>query len=164
LSQVPGGAVEDTQIIHGVVLNKDVTHSKMRRRVERPRIVLLDCNLEYKKGESQTAIEILKEEDFTRILQLEEGAIKTMCDKICALKPDVVFTEKGVSDLAQHYFVKAGVTAVRRLKKTDNNRLARVCGARIVNGERVRVHICMSWMCRCRRSAHGRRRHACRTI
>lgn len=54
----------------GVILNKDVTHSKMRRRIEKPRVVLLDCNLEYKKGESQTAIEISKEEDFTRVLQV----------------------------------------------------------------------------------------------
>lgn len=69
----------------------------MRRRIENPRIVLLDCPLEYKKGESQTNIEISKEADWNRILQIEEEQIKTMCEKIIALKPDLVFTEKGVS-------------------------------------------------------------------
>ena len=70
------------------MLNKDITHPKMRRRIENPRIVLLDCTLEYKKGESQTNIEISKEEDWNRILQIEEEQIKVMCDAIMAVKPD----------------------------------------------------------------------------
>ncbi|XP_055330495.1 T-complex protein 1 subunit gamma-like [Paramacrobiotus metropolitanus] len=133
IEKVPGGAVEDSRVLDGVMINKDVTHPKMKRRIVNPRIILLDCNLEYKKGESQTNIEISNEADFTRILQLEEEYIKQMCDEIIQFKPDVVFTEKGVSDLAQHFLLKAGITAIRRLRKTDNNRLARACGARIVN-------------------------------
>ncbi|EJD74006.1 T-complex protein 1, variant [Loa loa] len=133
IEKIPGGRIEDSQVIKGVVLNKDVTHAKMLRRKEKPRVVLLDCNLEYKKGESQMALEIMKEEDFSKVLEQEEDAIKKMCDDIIAVKPDVVFTEKGVSDLAQHFLLKAGVTAIRRLKKTENNRLARVTGATIVN-------------------------------
>jgi T-complex protein 1 subunit gamma len=105
----------------------------MRRRIENPRILLLDCPLEYKKGESQTNIEISKEEDWARVLQIEEEQILDLCEKIIALKPDLVITEKGVSDLAQHYLVKAGITALRRVKKTDNNRIARAVGATIVN-------------------------------
>lgn len=115
------------------MVNKDVTHPKMRRRIENPRVILLDCPLEYKKGESQTNIEVTKESDWSRILQIEEEQIKSMCDKIIELKPDIVFTEKGVSDLAQHYFVKANITAIRRVRKTDNNRIARAVGATIVN-------------------------------
>ena len=69
----------------------------MRRRIENPRIVLLDCTLEYKKGESQTNIEISKEEDWNKILEMEETQVKAMCDAILALKPDLVITEKGVS-------------------------------------------------------------------
>lgn len=99
------------------------------RRIDNPRIVMLDCNLEYKKAESQTNIEISNEADFTRILQLEEEYIKQMCDDIIKVKPDVVFTEKGVSDLAQHFLLKAGITAIRRMRKTDNNRLARYLSA-----------------------------------
>lgn len=67
------------------------------------------------------------------MLELEEEHVKRQCDDIIALKPDVVFTEKGVSDLAQHFLVKAGISAVRRVRKSDNNRIARACGATIVN-------------------------------
>ncbi|KAI8647117.1 T-complex protein 1 subunit gamma [Parasitella parasitica] len=133
VEKIPGGEIEQSQVLDGIILNKDVTHPKMRRRIENPRVILLDCPLEYKKGESQTNIEISKEADWNRILQIEEEQVKAMCDKIISLKPDLVFTEKGVSDLAQHYFVKANITAIRRVRKTDNNRIARAVGATIVN-------------------------------
>ncbi|KAH8695488.1 putative t-complex protein 1 gamma subunit [Talaromyces proteolyticus] len=133
VEKVPGGEIEDSEVIDGVMVNKDITHPKMRRRIENPRIVLLDCPLEYKKGESQTNIEVSKEEDWNRILQIEEEQVKYMCDAILALKPDIVITEKGVSDLAQHFLVKNNVTALRRVRKTDNNRIARATGATIVN-------------------------------
>jgi len=133
VEKIPGGTIEDSQVLKGVMFNKDVTHPKMKRRIEKPRILLLDCNLEYKKGESQTNIELMKEEDFSKVLEQEEAFIKKMCDEIIAFKPDLVITEKGVSDLAQHFFNKAGVTAIRRLRKSDNLRVARACGATIVN-------------------------------
>ncbi|KAI0882462.1 T-complex protein 1 [Annulohypoxylon maeteangense] len=133
VEKVPGGEIEDSKVLDGVMLNKDITHPKMRRKIENPRIILLDCPLEYKKGESQTNIEITKEDDWNRILQIEEEQVKAMCEAILAFKPDLVITEKGVSDLAQHYFVKANVTALRRVRKTDNNRIARATGATIVN-------------------------------
>merc|ERR1719339_231900 len=94
VEKIPGGTIEDSRVLKGVMFNKDVTHPKMKRRIENPRILLLDCNLEYKKGESQTNIEIMKEEDFSN---------------------------------------KAGITALRRLRKSDNLRVARACGATIVN-------------------------------
>ena len=97
VEKVPGGEIEDSKVLDGVMVNKDITHPKMRRRIENPRIVLLDCTLEYKKGESQTNIEISKEEDWNRILQIEEEQVKAMCDAILAVKPDLVITEKGVS-------------------------------------------------------------------
>ncbi|KAK4493621.1 hypothetical protein PRZ48_015288 [Zasmidium cellare] len=133
VEKVPGGEIEDSTVLDGVMLNKDITHPKMRRRIENPRIVLLDCTLEYKKGESQTNIEISKEEDWNRILQIEEEQVRAMCDAIIAVKPDLVITEKGVSDLAQHFLVKHDITALRRVRKTDNNRVARATGATIVN-------------------------------
>ena len=97
VEKIPGGEIEDSIVLDGVMLNKDITHPKMRRRIENPRIILLDCPLEYKKGESQTNIEISKEEDWNRILEIEEEQVKEMCDAILALKPDLVITEKGVS-------------------------------------------------------------------
>ncbi|KAI9791230.1 MAG: T-complex protein 1 subunit gamma [Peltula sp. TS41687] len=133
VEKIPGGEIEESRVLDGVMLNKDITHPKMRRRIENPRIILLDCPLEYKKGESQTNIEISKEDDWNRILQIEEEQVKAMCEAILSVKPDLVITEKGVSDLAQHFLVKANVTALRRVRKTDNNRLARATGATIVN-------------------------------
>ncbi|KOX76721.1 T-complex protein 1 subunit gamma [Melipona quadrifasciata] len=133
VEKIPGGTIEDSTVLKGVMFNKDVTHPKMRRHIKNPRIVLLDCSLEYKKGESQTNIEIMKDTDFTRILELEEEFVKKMCEDIISVKPDVVITEKGVSDLAQHYLVKAGISAIRRLRKSDINRIARACGATVVN-------------------------------
>ena len=97
VEKIPGGEIEDSKVLDGVMLNKDITHPKMRRRIENPRIVLLDCTLEYKKGESQTNIEISKEEDWNKILEMEEVQVKAMCDAILAVKPDLVITEKGVS-------------------------------------------------------------------
>ena len=131
VEKIPGGEESDCRVMSGIMLNKDVTHSKMRRKIERPRILLLDCSLEYKKGESQTSVEIVNEEDWNKLLKLEEDYVRSICDDIIRIKPDVVFTEKGVSDLAQHYLYKAGITAIRRLRKTDNNRLARAVGATI---------------------------------
>ena len=133
VEKVPGGELEESQVLSGVMLNKDVVHPKMRRRIENPRIVLLDAGLEYKKGESQTEVEITKEEDFSKMLQLEEEQVEQMCKDIIALKPDLVITEKGVSDLAQHFLVKAGISVLRRVRRTDNLRIARATGAKIVN-------------------------------
>lgn len=133
VEKVPGGEIEESRVLDGVMLNKDVTHPKMRRRIENPRIVLLDCPLEYKKGESQTNIEITREEDWSRILEIEEQQVKQLCERILEHKPDLVITEKGVSDLAQHYLMKANVTCIRRVRKSDNNRIARATGAQVVN-------------------------------
>ncbi|GAA5982298.1 hypothetical protein JCM11641_001999 [Rhodosporidiobolus odoratus] len=133
VEKVPGGEIEDSRVLDGVMVNKDVTHAKMRRRIVNPRVILLDSPLEYKKGESQTNIEVSKEADWNRLLEIEEEQIKAMCERIIEFKPDLVFTEKGISDLAQHYLVKANITAIRRVRKSDNNRIARATGATIVN-------------------------------
>lgn len=133
IEKVPGGEVDELQVLDGIMLNKDVTHPKMKRYIERPRVILLDCPLEYKKGESQTNIEITKESDWNRILEIEEEQVRALCDALLEFKPDVVITEKGVLDLAQHFLLKGGVTALRRVKKLDNNRIARATGATIVN-------------------------------
>jgi len=133
VEKIPGGEISDSCVLKGVMFNKDVTHSKMRRKIQNPRILLLDSPLEYKKGESQTNVEITNEEDWNTMLRMEEEYVENMCAEIIAFSPDIVITEKGVSDLAQHFFSKANITAFRRLRKTDNNRLARACGATIVS-------------------------------
>jgi T-complex protein 1 subunit gamma len=106
----------------------------MPRKIRNPRVVLLDCPLEYKKGESQTNMEMTTEADFKAALKMEEEEVKKMCNEILRVKPDVVITEKGVSDSAQHYLMKGNNCAViRRIRKTDNNRVARITGATIAN-------------------------------
>ncbi|SLM33661.1 t-complex protein 1 subunit gamma [Lasallia pustulata] len=111
VEKIPGGEIEESKVLDGVILNKDITHPKMRRQIENPRIILLDCPLEYKKGESQTNIEISKEEDWNRILQIEEEQVKHI----------------------PTFSRKSNVTALRRVRKTDDNRIARATGATIVN-------------------------------
>jgi len=134
VEKIPGGMLEDCCVLDGVMFNKDVTHPQMRRRIENPRVVLMDCPLEYKKGESATAMEFTKGDDFKKALAAEEVEVIRMCQAILKVKPDIVITEKGVSDLAQHILLKEGnVTCFRRLRKTDNNRVARSTGACIVN-------------------------------
>ncbi|KAL4598459.1 hypothetical protein ACB092_11G061300 [Castanea dentata] len=134
VEKVPGGQLDDSKVLKGVMINKDViVPGKMRRKIVNPRIILLDCPLEYKKGENQTNAELVKEEDWSILLKMEEEYIESLCLQILKFKPDLVITEKGLSDLACHYLSKAGVSAIRRLRKTDNNRIARACGAVIVN-------------------------------
>lgn len=133
VEKLQGGELTDCQVLDGVMFNKDITHPRMRREIKNPRVVLLDCPLEYKKGESQTNVEITKESDWEKLLQQEEDEMKKVCDDILKVKPDVVITEKGVSDLAQHFLMKGGCSVIRRIRKTDNNRIARVTGAHICN-------------------------------
>ena len=133
VEKIPGGELSECVVLDGVVLNKDVIHPQMRRRIENPRIVLLDSTLEYKKGESQTNCEFTKETDFAAALEQEKKEVKKLCEQIIKVKPDLVITEKGASDLAAYYLQKANVSVIRRLRKTDNNRVAKATGATIVN-------------------------------
>merc|ERR1719409_2195457 len=116
VEKIPGGDMDDCRVLKGVMINKDVVHAKMRRRIEKPRILLLDCTLEYKKGESQTQIELSDEKAWEALLEEEERAIKEMCNDIIAVQPDLQ---------------KANISVIRRVRKTDNNRIARASGATI---------------------------------
>jgi T-complex protein 1 subunit gamma len=133
VEKIPGGDLADCEVLSGVMFNKDVTHHKMRADKTNPRIMLLDCPLEYKKNESQTNVEVTNETDWEALLLQEEAEVQKICDDIIKFKPDVVVTEKGVSDLAQHFLMKAGIAVIRRCRKMDNNRLSRACGATIVH-------------------------------
>jgi len=89
--------------------------------------------LEYTKGESQITSEISEAEDFEKLLEIEDEYVKEICGYIIKVKPDLVITEKGVSDLAQYYLQNAGISCLRRLKKTDNTRISLATGAKIVS-------------------------------
>lgn len=133
VEKIPGGELTQCEVLSGVMVNKDITHPKMRREIKNPRVCLLDCPLEYKKGESQTNVEVMKETDWELLLQQEEEEVKRFCDDIIKVRPDVVITEKGVSDLAQHFLMKANISVIRRVRKTDNIRIGKVTGATVCN-------------------------------
>lgn len=97
VEKVPGGEIEQSCVLSGVMVNKDITHPNMRRRILNPRIILLDCPLEYKKGESQTNMEFSRAGDWERAQAIEEEQVKALVERILEFKPDLVITEKGVS-------------------------------------------------------------------
>jgi len=131
VEQIYGGQIDDCEVLDGIVLWKDVVHPKMKRRIENPRILLLDCGLEYKKGESQTNIEMKNNLDFERYLKIEEEYIKNLCEEIIALKPDVVICSKACVDLAQHFLSEAGISVIRRVKAWEINRIGKACGGTV---------------------------------
>lgn len=114
VEKIPGGMLDDCCVLDGVMLNKDVTHAQMKRFIKNPRVILLDCPLEYKKGESQTNMEMTTDTDMIDALQQEVNEVAQMCTYILKFKPDVVVTEKGVSDVAAHFLMKENVSVLRR--------------------------------------------------
>jgi len=127
-----GGSVEDTQLIRGIVIDKEVVHPGMPKRVENARIALIKSELEPKKTETDAEIQITSPEQLKAFLDEEERILKEMVEKIKESGANVVFCQKGIDDLAQHYLAKAGILAVRRVKKSDMEKLSRATGAKIV--------------------------------
>ena len=127
-----GGGIEDIELIEGIVIDKEVVHPQMPKVVKNAKIALLDTALEVKETETDAEIRITKPEELKAFLQEEERMIKEMVDKIVKVGANVVFCQKGIDDLAQHYLAKAGILAVRRVKRSDMEKLAKATGARIV--------------------------------
>jgi T-complex protein 1 subunit gamma len=136
IERLPGGEIEDSYVMHGVMIEKDVLHSAMRRRIENPKVLLLDCGLEYRKGESITSIEISGEDDYANVLAEEETQVRNLCQAVIDTGCDIVCAEKGVSDLALHYLSEAGVTALRRFQKVQLERIGAATGATVLSNPR----------------------------
>ncbi|MCW7079638.1 MAG: thermosome subunit beta [Candidatus Methanospirare jalkutatii] len=128
-----GGKIADTILVNGVAIDKEVVHPGMPKRVENAKIALLNCSLEVKKTETDAEIRIRSAEQMKAFLDEEERMMRRMVDKIKASGANVVFCQKGIDDVVQHYLAKAGILAVRRVKKSDMERLARAIGGKIVN-------------------------------
>jgi len=124
-----GGEVIDTELIRGVLIDKEVVHSGMPKSVKDAKILLLDTALEIEKTETDAKIEITSPENMTAFLQQEEKMMKEMVEKIAATKANVVFCQKGIDDLVQHFLAKKGIMAIRRVKKSDMEKLSRATGA-----------------------------------
>jgi thermosome len=127
-----GGSVEDTVLIKGIVLDKEVVHPGMPKSVKNAKILLLDSALEVKETEIDAKIRITDPEKLQKFIEQEERMLKDMVDKIARAGANVVFCQKGIDDLAQYYLAKAGILAVRRVKKSDIEKLAKATGAKIL--------------------------------
>ncbi|RLI41963.1 thermosome subunit [Candidatus Bathyarchaeota archaeon] len=128
----PGESLTDTKLINGIVLDKEVVHSGMPKRVENAKIALLDCPLEIEKTEFDAKIHIERPEEMEAFLKQEESMLREMVDKLVAVGANVVLCQKGIDDMAQHFLARKGILAVRRIKKSDMEKLAKATGGKVV--------------------------------
>jgi thermosome len=136
LEKRTGNAVEDTELIEGIVLEKEAVHPGMPKMLKIPKIALLDSALEIKDTEIDAKIEITNPLQMQEFLQQEEKMLADMVDKIVSSGANAVFCQKGIDDMAQHFLAKKNIYAARRVKKSDMEALARATGARIVTSLR----------------------------
>ncbi|MEM2307033.1 MAG: thermosome subunit beta [Candidatus Bathyarchaeia archaeon] len=128
----PGESITDTRLIYGLVIDKEVVHPGMPKRVENARIALLDCPLEIEKTEFDAKINIETPEQMEAFLREEENMLRGMVEKIARVGANVVICQKGIDDMAQHFLARKGILAVRRVKKSDMEKLAKATGGRVV--------------------------------
>jgi chaperonin GroEL (HSP60 family) len=127
-----GESLGDTSLINGIVLDKEVTHSGMPKRIEKAKIALLDASLEIEKTEYDAKINIESPDQIEAFLKQEEAMLKDMTEKIIKAGANVVICQKGIDDMAQHFLARKGILAVRRAKKSDMEKLAKATGGKIV--------------------------------
>jgi thermosome len=127
-----GGSSADSQLIKGIILDKERVHSGMPKRVEKTKIALLNFALEVEKTETDTKINITDPEQLKAFLAEEEQMLRKMVEQISKSGANVVFCQKGIDDMAQHFLAKAGILAARRVKESDMDKLARATGGKIV--------------------------------
>ncbi|MEM3971102.1 MAG: thermosome subunit alpha [Saccharolobus sp.] len=128
-----GGSVEDSILVKGLVLDKEVVHPGMPRRVTKAKIAVLDAALEVEKPEISAKISITSPEQIKAFLDEEAKYLKEMVDKLASIGANVVICQKGIDDVAQHFLAKKGILAVRRVKRSDIEKLEKALGARIIS-------------------------------
>jgi len=126
-----GGSIDDTSLINGIVLDKEIVHSGMPTKVENAKIALVNTALEVEKTEMSAEIRISDPTQMQQFLEEENKMLKSMVDKIHNIGANVLICQKGIDDIAQHYLSKHGVLAVRRVKESDMTKLAKATGGRI---------------------------------
>jgi thermosome, various subunits, archaeal len=128
-----GGSIEDSVLVKGLVLDKEVVHPGMPRRVTKAKIAVLDAALEVEKPEISAKISITSPEQIKAFLDEESKYLKDMVDKLASIGANVVICQKGIDDIAQHFLAKKGILAVRRVKRSDIEKLEKALGARIIS-------------------------------
>ncbi len=131
-----GKSLFETQLVDGIVLDKEVVHPGMPRRVENAKIAVLDCPLEIEKPEWSTKITVSSPDQIKAFLDEEAKILKSYVDKLKELGVNVVICQKGIDEIAQHFLAKAGILAVRRVKRSDIEKVARATGAKIITSLR----------------------------
>ena len=127
-----GGKVEDSELIQGMIIDKERIHPNMPQKVKDAKIMLLNTAVELKDTEVDAEISITSPDQLQSFLDQEEQMLKKMIQKVIDSKANVVFCQKGIEDLGQHYLAKAGIFAVRRVKKSDMDKLARATGGKLI--------------------------------
>lgn len=127
-----GQSTTDTKLVKGVILDKEVVHSGMPKRIESAKIALLNCPLEVEKTEFDAKLSITDPEQMSAFLEQEERILKEMVEKIAKTGANALICQKGVDDVAQHFLAKKGVLAVRRASEKDMDKLSKATGAKIV--------------------------------
>jgi len=128
-----GQSIDDTRLIDGIVLDKEVVHPDMPKLAEKPKIALLDVSLEIEKTEFDAKINVESPEQMKAFLKQEEDTLKSMVDKIESSGANLVLCQKGIDDLVQHFLARKQIMAVRRIKKSDMDKLALATGGRSVS-------------------------------
>jgi len=126
-----GGSIDDTSLINGIVLDKEIVHSGMPTKVEEAKIALVNTALEVEKTEMSAEIRISDPTQMQQFLEEENKMLKSMVDKVHNIGANVLICQKGIDDISQHYLSKHGVLAVRRVKESDMTKLAKATGGRI---------------------------------
>ena len=127
-----GGSISDSSILEGIVLDKEVVHSGMPKKVTDAKIALINTALEISKTETDAKINISNPQQLKSFLDEENKMLKNIVDKVVGSGASAVFCQKGIDDMAQHYLSKAGILAVRRIKESDLTKLAKATGGRII--------------------------------
>ncbi len=128
----PGESLTETKLIEGLVLDKEVVHSGMPKRIEKAKIALIESALEVKKTEFDAKINIERPEQMDIFLREEENMLKKMVEKIVSSGANVVICQKGIEDMVQHFLARENILAVRRAKKSDMEKLAKATGAAVL--------------------------------
>ncbi|CAI9832636.1 MAG: TCP-1/cpn60 chaperonin family protein [Nitrosopumilus sp.] len=128
-----GGSIQDTQVVRGIVLDKEIVHSGMPARVEGARIALVNSALEIEKTEMSSEIRITDPTQMQMFLEEENRMLKAMVDKLHDTGANVLICQKGIDDIAQHYLAKHGILAVRRVKESDMTKLEKATGGRVIS-------------------------------
>ncbi len=128
-----GGSLRETALVKGIIVDKEVVHAGMPKKIKGAKIALIDTPLEVKKTEFDAEIRITSPESIKAFLDQESDMLKKKVDQVVATGANVVFCQKGIDDMAQHYLAKAGVLGSRRVKKSDMEKLAKATGGKVVN-------------------------------